>query len=621
MPRFKSREEYEKWKAERMGTSEDKPVEPPGKRPDALEKPIEFHEAPVTSAKIAQSPREEPLQLEEVPPKPLNKPVEPQGLVLEPQEIFQRKKEEPWNLEKSFLDFREEGLEPEKKRLELDTGEESGDVPPSRPGGRSRRRRAYLRSTKELLRDSWNIFRTRFLVLIGLYFLPIFLMLGVLGIFVIVSLLSRSFLPLDIKAAVAGGVLIGMIPALIAMSWGMAAFTYAVTDVAVGFTEALSKGWDKLWAFMWVWSLVSFIVTGSFFLLIVPGVLLGIWFFFAPFILACEGEKGMNALLKSKEYVKGQWFPVCGRVAAISLLSFGLGLIPVVGPLVGTVFAPFFLLFAKLIYDDLKAMKGGPVVYPRSGAEKLKWLGLGTVGYMVLPVLVIAVMGASLAVPLLMLKGMMSGQGPYDLSPAEESRQFKPRSVPQPGQRQEAHQESDPADSQAGPPLTPASRARLPEASGEAAVVRNGVKETFVLKTGFFSETRLADPKKASLQFEIEGAGEHSNARRIEIALDATVAGEHRVDGKALEAAFFGKFKNNPGDPPPVQNDPVKFQYVADGGQIFSPKESCVIIITSPYTGASDGVFAGEVKDCLVTSAGIDHTVSAKFRMVGVPSR
>jgi len=400
MPRFKSKEEYEKWKAERMGPSEEKPLESP-KKPPALEIPLKFEEVPAVSKKKAPIPQEKSIPFEEKFPEARKKPLELQEMSLEPQEI--KTKEEPWNLEKSFLDFREEPVEPQHQGLELEISQEFSKTPPPQLGGRSRRRRASLRSTGELLRDSWDIFKTRFLVLVGLYLLPVFLMLGILGIFVVVSLLSRSFLALDVRVAVAGGVVIGMIPALVAMSWGMAGFTYAVVDEKIGFTEALSRGWSKLCPFIWVWSLVGFIVTGSFFLLIVPGILLGIWFFFAPFVLAGEDEKGMNALLKSKEYVKGQWFPVCGRLGAISLISFGLGLIPVVGALAGIVFTPYFLVFGKLIYDDLKAMKGESVAYPRSGGEKFKWLGLGIVGYMVFPVIMIALMGSCLTIPLLML--------------------------------------------------------------------------------------------------------------------------------------------------------------------------------------------------------------------------
>jgi len=284
MPRFKSREEYEKWKAERMGTSGKEPLESSRKPPGPLEKPLKFEESPAAPEKKVRSPQEKSTPFEEKSPETSNNPLELQEMFLEPQEM--KTNGEPWNLQKSFLDFRGEVLEPQHKDLELDTGEELSEVPPPRSEDRPRRRRANLRSTGELLRDSWDVFKTRFLILMGLYFFPIFLMLGVMGIFVVVSLLSRSFLALDVKVAIVGGILIGMIPALIAMSWGMAGFTYAVVDEKVGFTEALSRGWSKLCPFIWVWSLAGFIVTGSLFLLILPGILLGLWFFFAPFVLS-----------------------------------------------------------------------------------------------------------------------------------------------------------------------------------------------------------------------------------------------------------------------------------------------------------------------------------------------
>ena len=65
----------------------------------------------------------------------------------------------------------------------------------------------------------------------------------------------------------------------------------------------------------------------------------------------------------------------------------------------------------------------------------------------------------------------------------------------------------------------------------------------------------------------------------------------------------------------------TKLLYIADMGQAFFPRESCTIVIVSPHTGTPDSSFAGEVKDCTVHSAGIDHHLSSvTFEMKGFPS-
>lgn len=135
-----------------------------------------------------------------------------------------------------------------------------------------------------------------------------------------------------------------------------------------------------------------------------------------------------------------------------------------------------------------------------------------------------------------------------------------------------------------------------PHATGEAQIARNDVNEVFVLNTGFFSETRFGNPKRANVQFQIP-ADEMSNPRRIEFTLDATRAGDHLVD-----------------------NTTTWFRYVADGGQIFEPTRPCTIVVTRPFTGGPESVFRGEIPPCPVHSAGIDYTISASFEMRGEPA-
>jgi hypothetical protein len=268
------------------------------------------------------------------------------------------------------------------------------------------------------------------------------------------------------------------------------------------------------------------------------------------------------------------------------------------------------IIFIKLVYEDLKDSKGKAVLHPYSIGTRFKWIGAGALGYVVLPLVLFVTMGATLTVPLLMLKGMWSDSKIQFKS--TENKGGTPFRIDSNPHQQGGTKESG---SQLTSGTSPFSEAKKPEATGEALVVRDGARETFLLQTGFFSETRMADPTRASIQFQIP-AEKHSNARRIEMVLDATKAGEHSIDGNFMRDTFMGKSAEQS-----EQDHKPRFQYVADGGQIFFPKESCTVVVTSPYTGTADSVFAGEVKNCEVTSAGINHTISAHFKMVGVSSR
>jgi hypothetical protein len=430
------------------------------------------------------------------------------------------------------------------------------------------------------------------------------------GVFAGAGYFFVSILPISKTALIAGLILLGIGIGSIAMSWGLAAFTSAAVDDHLKIRDALAKGWLKARNFIWVSSLFAFIVGGGFFLFLIPGVIFLIWFLFAQFIVVAEDERGMDALLKSKEYVSGKWFDIFLRVLILWLISVGFNLIPVVGPILSIFFIPFMILFIKLIYEDLRDLRGEVVLHPHSFGTRFRWIGTGALGYIVFPIILFILMGTTLTAPLIPIKRLSSYSG-FQAKMSEEM-----GSTPI-GLEQKSYQEVRQKElvSQSQSVALAFSEGKKPEATGEALIIRDSVRETFVLQTGFFSETRLANPRRASVQFQIP-AEKHSNARRIEMVLDATKVGEHFVDGNFVRDAFMGRSGGQP-----EQEYQPKFLYIADGGQIFFPEDSCDIIVTSPYTGDPNGIFSGEVKDCVVTSEGIRHTISAEFKVIGISSR
>ena len=267
-----------------------------------------------------------------------------------------------------------------------------------------------LKSIEELFTCSWEIFKHRIGTLISLYLLSALFLIVVLGIFIGTGYVFSLFFPESKTALLAGGAIVGIIPASLSMFWCMTAFTFAVTDESLGIRDALAKGWEKVYSFMWLVSILGFLVTGGFLLMFIPGIIFLVWFSFAQFILASEDDRGMNALLKSKEYVRDRWFEVFLRLFVIWLVSGALGMIPLAGPIVSIVFFPFMMIFIHLIYKDLKTLKGEFLTYPHSSGEKLKWIGAGSLGYIVFPIVVTAILigifGASLLTILSLLKGM-----------------------------------------------------------------------------------------------------------------------------------------------------------------------------------------------------------------------
>jgi hypothetical protein len=241
-----------------------------------------------------------------------------------------------------------------------------------------------LRSLAELFRDTWDIYIRRVGVLMGLYLLALLFMLLAVGLFTLIGLFISVAIPDLRPPLLAAGILTGVILGSIILFWGLAALVFAVTDERLGIQAALEKGWSRVWAFAWVFSLSGFIVTGGFLLLVIPGIIFSVWFLLSQFVLVAEDERGMCALLKSKAYIKGHFFDVFLRLLVVWLASAMVGMVPVLGPVLSILFVPFMMLYSWLIYVDLRP-KGGKLPYVCTSGEKATWLGIGALGFLIVP--------------------------------------------------------------------------------------------------------------------------------------------------------------------------------------------------------------------------------------------
>lgn len=261
------------------------------------------------------------------------------------------------------------------------------------PAPRKAPRKLELTGIGELFATSWSIYKRRVVTLIGLIlvvFLPFVLLAGAL-------LFIHSIYP-DLRMAlplVAGVVLAGIAAICIVSFWSGAALVFAVADESLSFREALDRSWPRIGSFLWLSMLLGFIVQGGFLLLVIPGLVFMVWFFFGQFIFADDDERGMNALLKSKEYIKGHFLDVFLRFFILMLIAGSISAIPFVGPLFLLLFWPFALIFIFLVYRDLREIKGD-ISYPCSAGEKCKWLGAGLLGYAIVPIILFAFLGTAL---------------------------------------------------------------------------------------------------------------------------------------------------------------------------------------------------------------------------------
>jgi hypothetical protein len=263
---------------------------------------------------------------------------------------------------------------------------------------------AAFPSATAILGQAWSLYKQRLGTFLGVMIIPMLALIGVLVVFVSVfigggllgfTLFSSEFAASGVGQLIAFAIAFAFF--LVIFTWKQTALLYAIKDSQerIGVMESYRRGWRKILSYWWVFLLVGSITMGGLLLLVVPGIIFAIWFSLAIFVLIAEDQKGMNALLKSREYVKGKWSGVLWRfffIGALSLIislvvAFILGLIPygeyVSRFVINLFLVPFMMTYNFLVYNNLKALKG-EVAFAPTGGQKAKFIIVAILGILVI---------------------------------------------------------------------------------------------------------------------------------------------------------------------------------------------------------------------------------------------
>jgi len=164
--------------------------------------------------------------------------------------------------------------------------------------------------------------------------------------------------------------------------WCQTAMLAIVVDEDLGIIEAFQRGWEYLWPMAWVLTIFSGIIVTGLILGILPSILCFVWFSFSFYILIEEDKRGMDSILASMEYVRGNWWNTFGKLFIIWFLYTLTGIVPFVGPLISFLFYPFLMLFTVAVYRDLRSIKGEAELLISSGT-RLIWWGITVIGLIV----------------------------------------------------------------------------------------------------------------------------------------------------------------------------------------------------------------------------------------------
>ncbi|MCK4400959.1 DUF1559 domain-containing protein [bacterium] len=254
----------------------------------------------------------------------------------------------------------------------------------------------------ELLKTSWAVIKNNIAILLGIIALYMVVTTGIEYLPVIFQLFA---LPVTIIISLITG--IGLI--------------FAVNNILEGnpadIRESYKTGFKKFFPYCWVIALVCLATVGGLLLLIIPGIIFGVWFSLAYLVRIIEGTGSTGALKRSKQLVKGNWWYVlgaplvCGIVYGIciyapigvlfAIFKFGVKLpTKLCTPIfqIGTALAMVASTAVYvLMFRNLRDIKGTSVVKAKQG----KGIGVIIVTCILLGVLFIGGMFAGMMIPAL----------------------------------------------------------------------------------------------------------------------------------------------------------------------------------------------------------------------------
>jgi len=207
-------------------------------------------------------------------------------------------------------------------------------------------------SLKDWLRASWDDFVRRWPTLMAVAgvggaatLLGAFLPLLAAGLAVLMGVDSMTAFGLGGSVALAVGLWLS--------TWTQAAILRAAL-FEEGAAEVLSRSWDMTAAFCWVLTLFLLAVGGGFFLLLIPGLILGVLFFFAAAYQMSGEAEGMRAMELSWARVRPRMGEAGWRLTLTGLITMAPGWIPFVGWIIAPFWAPFGIVASARLARDLR---------------------------------------------------------------------------------------------------------------------------------------------------------------------------------------------------------------------------------------------------------------------------
>ncbi len=228
-----------------------------------------------------------------------------------------------------------------------------------------------------LLKQAWEIYKVNYKKLIEVSLFPLLAAIPIMVLLLVFKVLNPTNTAIIVLFGVLGAAAVVFFIYLAVSA--QAGFLQMIKNLNLGVMEAINEGRKLFWSYFGLSLLIMVLVLLWAILLIIPGIIFGVYYSFGIYVLVFEGLTGMAAIRRSKQLVKNNWWGVVGRFFFIGLIvsvplmilnSFSLAmpreslafqLWGAIINIVSFVIAPLYSIYAVLVYKDLVRIKSNQV--------------------------------------------------------------------------------------------------------------------------------------------------------------------------------------------------------------------------------------------------------------------
>lgn len=243
--------------------------------------------------------------------------------------------------------------------------------PPPPPPSPNTSSAATLAPAGQILKQSFDIFKQRYVTLIGILAVP-----TVIGMLPALFVGPKPHAPTFTLSSNMGiFIFVWVIATVIAYLWSACAVLVNLKNTSqdIGFSQSYTEGKKYILSFLGVSLLVGLATLGGFILLIIPGIIFTVWFSQSQYILFDQNISGTEALKASKQLVQGRfgsviwrWFFIVLVLLIVTMVAnFIAGIISMGNPtiavilsnLVSLIVSPVAVIYGFELYRALKNTK------------------------------------------------------------------------------------------------------------------------------------------------------------------------------------------------------------------------------------------------------------------------